>query len=219
MTLPDMRRKLFRGGVVTAAAGLLAALAVTAGTGAAFASPKAHAAGSTLKVSYRVKGSTFLATPNFTLALGPGKLTSKVNASTGNFTANLTLPDATGSFKEFGVIPVTATAQFINDGPTTGSIDLTTGAVQSTSHITLRIVSLQVSGVGVPVGPACETSTPATVPVTSQPGFNLLKGGNLSGTYTIPKFAHCGLATLLINLTLPGSGNTITLTLGKAKIG
>ena len=30
---------------------------------------------------------------------------------------------------------------------------------------------------------------------------------------------NCGLATLLINLTIPGSGNTITLKLGKAKIG
>ena len=164
-------------------------------------------------------GSTFLKTPGFTLALGPGKLTSKVNVSNGKFTANLRLPNATGSFKEFGIIPVTATTQFINDGPTTGTINLSTGAVQSTSHITLRIVSLQVAGLNVPVGPSCQTSTPATVPVTSQPGFNLVKGGNLSGTYTIPKFAHCGLATLLINLTLPGPGNTITLTLGKAKVG
>jgi hypothetical protein len=214
-----MRRILFRGGAVTPAAALMAALAVAAGPGAAFASQQAQATGTTLKVSYPVKGSTFLATPNFTLALGPGKLTSKVNVNTGKFTANLRLPGATGSFKEFGFIPVTATAQFINDGPTTGSINQTTGAVQSTSHITLRIVSLQVTGLKIPVGPSCQTSTPTVVPVTSQPGFNLLKGGNLAGIYTIPRFAHCGLATLLINLTLPGSGNTITLTLGKAKVG
>jgi hypothetical protein len=54
------------------------------------------------------------------------------------------------------------------------------------------------------------------VTVSSQPGFNILKGGNLAGTYTIPDFANCGLETLLINLTVPGAGNTITLTLGKA---
>lgn len=218
MTLPGTRRTLFRGGAAATSVGLLAALAAVASPGAALASQRA-AADPTIKVSYRVKGSTFLATPHFTLPLGPGKLTSKVNASTGKFTANLRLPDATGSFKEFGIIPVTATTQFINDGPTTGTINLSTGAVQSTSHVTLRIVSLQVAGLNVPVGPSCQTSTPATIPVTSQPGFNLLKGGNLAGTYTIPRFAHCGLATLLINLTLPGSGNTITLTLGKAKIG
>jgi len=44
----------------------------------------------------------------------------------------------------------------------------------------------------------------------------ILKGGNLSDAYTIPGFANCGLETLLINLAVPGSGNTITLTLGNA---
>lgn len=84
---------------------------------------------------------------------------------------------------------------------------------------TVRIVSLSVAGIPVPVGGSCQTSAPAVVKVKSQQGFNILNGGNLKGTYTIPQFANCGLATLLINLTIPGPGNTITLTLGKAKIG
>lgn len=46
--------------------------------------------------------------------------------------------------------------------------------------------------------------------------FSVITGGNLTGTYTIPKFQNCLLATPLINLTVPGSGNTITLTLGAA---
>ena len=130
-----------------------------------------------------------------------------------------TLPDATGSFRQFGLIPVTATTHFINNGPTTGTLNLSTGAVTTTSHVTLQIVSLSVAGLPVPVGPSCESSTPAVIQVTSQAGFNILKGGNLAGNYTIPQFTNCGLATPLINLTLPGPGNTITLTLGKAKIG
>jgi hypothetical protein len=40
-----------------------------------------------------------------------------------------------------------------------------------------------------------------------------------AGHYTIPRFAHCGFATFLINLTIPGPNNTITLTLGPPKIG
>jgi hypothetical protein len=48
---------------------------------------------------------------------------------------------------------------------------------------------------------------------------NVLNGGTLAGTYTIPPFAHCGLATFLINLTLPGPGNTISLTLGAGSLG
>jgi hypothetical protein len=198
------------------ASGLVALAAVF--TVAATAVP-ASATASTIKATYPVTGSTFLNAPGATLPLGPGKLVAHVNASTGAVKATLTLPNATGSFEELGAIPVTATAHFINDGPTTGTINLSTGAVTSTSHITMQLVSLSVAGIPIPLGPSCETSTPAVVQVTSQPGFNLLKGGNLEGTYTIPPFANCLLATPLINLTLTGPGNTITLTLGKAKIG
>jgi hypothetical protein len=200
----------------TMTAGLVALAA--AFTVAATAVP-ASATASTIKATYPVTGSTFLNAPGATLPLGPGKLVAHVNASTGAVKATLTLPNATGSFEELGAIPVTATAHFINDGPTTGTINLSTGAVTSTSHITMQLVSLSVAGIPIPLGPSCETSTPAAVQVTSQPGFNLLKGGNLEGTYTIPPFANCLLATPLINLTLTGPGNTITLTLGKAKIG
>ena len=50
--------------------------------------------------------------------------------------AELSLPAATGSFKEFGSIPVTATTEFIQDGPTTGTTT-STGGIQATSQITL----------------------------------------------------------------------------------
>lgn len=211
MTWPSIRRTLSRGGIAAAGTAGVAALAVMVGSGGA-------SAGSTLKATYPVKGSTFLRAPDFTLALGPGTLAASVNLTTGAITANLKLPDATGSFKQEGVIPVTATTQFIDDGPTRGRLNLNTGAVRTTSKITLRIVNLKVSGADVPVGSSCQTSAPVEVAVTSQSGFNPLKGGKLAGTYTIPKFAHCELATPLINLTLPGPGNTIALTLGKAKV-
>jgi hypothetical protein len=199
--------------MAAAMAGLAAAFAVGA------TAVPASAATSTIHATYKVTGSTFLKAPNATLPLGPGKLAANLNASTGSIKATLTMPDATLSFKEFGVVPVTATAHLINSGPTTGTLNLSTGAVTTTSNIIFQIVSLSVAGIPVAVGPACESSTPAVIQVSSQPGFNILKGGNLAGTYTIPQFARCGLTTLLINLTLTGPGNTITLTLGKAKIG
>jgi hypothetical protein len=199
--------------MAAAVAGLAMAFAI-----GATAAP-ASATASTIHAKYKVTGSTFLAAPNATLPLGPGKLAANLNASTGNLKATLTMPNATLSFKEFGFIPVTATTHFINNGPTTGTLNLDTGAVTTTSNITFQIVSLSVAGIPVLVGPACESSAPAAIQVSSQPGFSILKGGNLAGTYTIPQFANCGLATPLINLTLTGPGNTITLTLGKAKIG
>lgn len=190
---------------------LTVASTVMASSGAS-AATKIHA-------TYKVTGSTFVKAPNFTMALGPGRLSATVSFRTGKLTANLTLPDATGSFNQFGLIPVTAVTHFINDGPTTGSLNLSTGAVKTTSKITLQIVSLTVAGLPIPVGDSCETSSAAVITVKSQKGFSVLNGGKLKGTYTIPSFSNCGLATALINLTLPGPGNTITLKLGKAKIG
>jgi hypothetical protein len=199
------------GMAVTAVAGLLA-LATIAAT------PVAASADTTLKVGYPVHGSTFLKAANATVPLGPGTLRSKVDLNTGALTASLNLPPATGSFKEFGLIPVTATVAFIQDGPTTGTVNLNTGAVSTTSTITLQITSLSVGGLPVPVGPSCESATPASVSLASQPGFSIVKGGTVSGTYTVPPFAGCGLTTPVLNLIVTGPGNTISLTLGKAHV-
>src|ERR1700722_13692413 len=211
MSVLTRRRSQVR--LITAgAAGAAAVLTLAASTGVA--SADTH-----VKATYKVTGSTFLKAPNFTMKLGPGQLASNFDANTGKVTASLTLPNATGSFKQDGVIPVTATTKFINDGKTTGTVNRNTGAVKTASKITLRIVSLTVSGVPMWVGKTCETTDPVTVGLKSQKGFNLLEGGNLTGTYTIGDFQHCKLATLLINSTIPSAGNTIALKLGKAKLG
>ena len=200
-----------RRAVAGTAAGLLSVVGVLMSAGTA-------SADTTLTIKYPVTGTTHLATPNADVPLGPGHLKATADLNTGAITATLTLPPATGSFKELGLVPVTATVALINNGPTTGNIDPSTGAVTTTSMITMRITDLKVAGIDLPVGPACQTSTPVSVSLASQPGFNILKGGTFAGTYTIPKFANCGLNTLLINLTVPGSGNTISFTLGKGKV-
>jgi hypothetical protein len=199
---------------------LAAASVAVLAAGATLAATVTPASASTkVHLRYRVTGSTYIKAPNFTLDLGPGKLHTTANLRTGKLTATLSLPNATGSFEQAGIIPVTATTQFINDGPTTGRVNLQTGAVRTKSKITLRIVSLSVAGIPVPVGNSCETKNAVVVRLTSQPGFSVLGGGSLAGSYTIGTFSGCGLATLLINLTIPGGGNTITLKLGKAKTG
>jgi len=203
-TLP--RRAAAVGATALMSAG---AIAATAGTASA---------ATILHARYKVSGSTFLAGPSSTLDLGPGSLSARVNTTTGKLTATLSLPPATGSFTELGIIPVTATAKFINDGPTTGKLNTRTGTVSTTSKITLQLTDLSIAGIPVPVGNSCETSQPVVVNLKSQKGFNVLDGGNMAGTYTIGDFSHCGLATPVINLTIPASGNTITFTLGKAKI-
>jgi hypothetical protein len=206
-----IKRSGIRRAVTISAAGVLTTAGVLAsGVGAA-------SADTTATLKYPVTGTTHLATPNGDVALGPGHLLSTADLNTDTIKAKLTLPPATGSFKELGIVPVTATVKLINDGPTTGTLNGSTGAVTTTSNITMQITALSVAGIPQPVGSSCETSTPVAVTVSSQPGFSILKGGVVSGTYTIPDFANCGLETLLINLTVPGSGNTISLTLGKGK--
>jgi len=210
-----MRRRL-----TLLAASAAAAVAGIAAATPALASPAAPTApsDSTVSVSYPVTGSTFIKAIGSTIDLGPGTLSTTADLTTSTLTGTLTLPPATGSFKELGLIPVTATTEMIQDGTATGTVNFTTNAVTTTATDTIKLTSLKVAGVPILVGPSCETS-PATISVSSQAGFNVLNGGTLSGTYTIPPFAHCGLATLLINLTLPGPGNTISLTLGKGTLG
>jgi hypothetical protein len=196
-----------------------AAIAVT---GIALATPAlaspAAPSDTTVGVTYPVTGSTFIKAINSTIALGPGTLSTTADLTTSTLTGTLSLPPATGSFKELGLVPVTATTEMVQDGQATGTVNFSTNQVTTTATETIKLTGLKVAGLPVPVGSSCQTS-PATITVTSQPGFNVLSGGTLAGTYTIPRFAHCGLATLLINLTLPGPGNTITLVLGAGSLG
>jgi hypothetical protein len=208
-----MRSRGIRAVTVPAAIALLAAAAVAA-------APTAASAGNTLTVVFPVHGSTHLKAPDTTVNLGPGTLRSTVNLANGAVTASLSLPTASVSFKEFGLIPVAATTEFIQDGAATGKLNLSTGALTSTSKLILKITSMSVAGLPQLVGKSCESATPAVIKVTSRPGFSVVVGGKLTGTYTVPPFAHCGLfgiLTPLINLSITGPGNTITLTLGVAK--
>src|ERR1700729_2469757 len=75
MNLP-IRRAWLRGGAGMAGVAVVAAATLVAGSAAA-------SADTTLKATYPVSGSTFLAAPGATLALGPGKLASTVDLDTG----------------------------------------------------------------------------------------------------------------------------------------
>ena len=200
---------------VRTASVLIAAMAATV-VGVS-ASPAAAMAD--INATYPINGVSHINSNDSDLPLGPGTLKATVNLDNGALTASVSLPPATGNFKELGFIPVTATVELTEAEPTTGSLNLNTGAMQSTSHMNLRLTRLTIAGLPAPVGSRCQTVRPAEIPLTSQPGFSVRRGGDVSGTYTIPPFEHCLLNTGLINLTIPGPGNTLTLTLGPAVIG
>lgn len=209
-----MSLRLRRTITAVAAGGLALAGMLVAVPAASAAGSSAAPADDSLLASYPINGSTTIASTKSSMNLGPGTLDATLNVDNDTFSANLDLPPATGSFTELGFVPVTATTEFISDGATTGAVDGNTGGIASTSKIIIRLTDVKIAGLDVPVGDSCQTS-PATIQLTSQAGFNVLTGGNIAGTYTIPKFSNCGLLnTPIINAVIPGSGNTITLTLG-----
>ncbi len=196
---------------VAAGATLLAAAGVAATVSSA-------SADTMLNVHYALTGTTFIKKLNTTVNLGSGTLAATVDLTTGASSSTLTLPPATASVQEVGFIPVTATTEMIQDGPATGTANLGTNTITSTVNVTLKITNLTISGVSLPVSGNCQT-TPFSVTLSSDPGFTVDGGGPISGSYTIPVFQHCGLSTLLLNLTIPGSGNTLNLTLGQLQLG
>ena len=182
------------------------------------ATASSASADTVVNVHYALTGTTFIKKLNTTVNLGAGTLASTVDLTTGTSSSTLTLPPATVSTRELGVIPVSATTEMIQNGPASGTVDTTNNTITSTASVTLKITSLTVSGIRLPVGNSCQTS-PFSVTLSSGSGFTVGGGGPISGTYTIPAFHHCLLNTLLLNLTIPGPGNTLNLTLGQLQLG
>ena len=196
---------------MAAGASLLAAAAVAA------TAPSASA-DTVVSAHYSLTGSTFIKKLNATVNLGSGTLSATVDLTTGAVSSTLSLPPATVSMKELGIIPVSATAAMVQNGPATGSANLTTNTITSSASIIFKITNLTVAGLSIPIGNNCESS-PFSVSLSSGPGFTVAGGGPLSGSYTIPPLHHCGLTTPVLNLLIPGPGNTFNLTLGPLQLG
>jgi hypothetical protein len=116
---------------------LLLTTAAIAVTGIGLATPALASpvvpADQTVNVTYPVSGSTFIKAINSSIALGPGSLSTTADLTTSTLTGTLSLPPATGSFKELGLVPVTATTEMIQDGQATGTVNFTTNAVTTTT--------------------------------------------------------------------------------------
>jgi hypothetical protein len=202
-----MKHKRLAGVAVTFAA--IASAVVLSATSAS--------ADTTLTLVYPVSGTTHVAATNSDLSLGPGSMTATADLTTGTLSGTMTLPDSTGSFTELGFVPVQATVAFTQVGSIAGTVSIAADTVTATANMELRITDLKVAGVDTFVGPNCQTVTPASITVSSQTGFTIGGGGPVAGTYTIPDFNNCGLLDSeagIIDLVIPGSGNTISLTLG-----
>ncbi|GAB2487583.1 hypothetical protein [Jatrophihabitans fulvus] len=212
-----MTRTLRRLAVGGAAA---VALTATALTGAAPAVASTAPPGS-FEIDYDATGTSLIKKPNSTIKLGPTVSKTYISDSgDGSFTADLPLPPTKSTFKILGFVPVSATVNFIPVGKLTGRIsDSVPVRLTATAKYTIRLTDVKAFGLPTFQGSSCQTASPVSIPVATPAGqqFDLTEGGKLSGSYTIGKFAHCGLTTGLINAVVPGSGNTLTFSLSNGR--
>jgi hypothetical protein len=200
-----------------AVASVCAAVAVVCVAGPVAAATPAK----TLNVAYDVVGTSTVAKTGSTIALGPTTLTTALNPD-GTFTGSLPIPQTSTAFNALGLLPVTSDVNFIAVGAATGALTTKNHKqlVSATSQYVIKLSNVKVAGLPAFVGPHCQTAQPVIIAVATPSGgsFDITNGGVLSGTFTIGKFAHCGLTTPLLNQLVPGAGNTVSLTLSNGRI-
>jgi hypothetical protein len=198
-----------------AAAGV--GLLVAPGTAGA---DEAAAPAATLNVAYDASGTSTIAKTGSNVNLGPTTLTTAINPD-GTFTGHLPLPPTSTSFKALGLLPTTATVTFVEAAPLTGVLkSQPKPTISSTASVYIKLSDVTVAGLPALVGDHCQTADPVSIPAATPDGqvFNVTTGGTLQGTFTVGNFENCGLTTPLLNLLVPGSGNTVTIQLTNGRI-
>lgn len=186
---------------------VLSAFGVAASGSPAQADPK-------LPINWTVKTTTTLKKLGQTVDVPAGTFNGTVDLATGELTGDLSLPPASSTMK-IGSLPLaTATFAMTQAEPLEGKVDLATMTVTTTAKFNIAITSLRPTLLPINlVGNRCRGVAP--VEVTMSGPVNLTGESSFTAEYTIPKFRDCGLlVTPVINLVVPGPGNTFTATFG-----
>jgi hypothetical protein len=205
---------------ITRALARLAAVGAVAGTTVALSTSGAHAVG--LNVEYDATGTSHVAHTDSDLWIKPTTLSLTVESADGTFTGHLPILPADTKFHVLGLLPIKAQVNFVEAAPLTGALHQTANGVQVTSSASyyIRLSDVLVGGIPTYVGDHCQTKDPVVVEADTPAGgsFDLNNGGELTGTFSIGDFQNCFLETGLINLLVPGSGNTIDLTVSNGRL-
>jgi hypothetical protein len=187
-------------------------LVLTALTGSVALSPSPAAADPDIPIDWTIDASTHIVRLNQDVTVTGGSFVGSVDLGTGELTGDLTLPPATSQLK-LGSLPLAnVTFEMVPVGPVSGTVDLATMTVTQTSSFNIRIAAIRPVLFPINlVGRNCQTATPITVTMTGT--VDLAAGTTLSGEFAIPRFRNCGLlVTPVLNLIVPGDGNTFTAT-------
>lgn len=164
---------------------------------------------------YPLTGTITVKKPNAVVDLGKGALDAYYTIGSppdydAIVTGKLRLQPVQASFMIHGVV-ATAMVDFV---PGPANVLYHKQKATGTAEMTLRIYDVRVGGVTLEVGPTCHTAAPAVATVASGPGFTLLHGGPVDGTFDIPPFNDCGITGSLDPLVtdlVSGPDNTISV--------
>lgn len=166
--------------------------------------------------NWQVGGSLGVKKLNQNIQLPPGSVFN--GGITGQLTVagHTTIPDFTTTIKLLGLLPNHISLSIKETTPTTGTVkanpDGTTTTKVTVSN-DIRIKSLRVGALPVPVGSNCHTSSPVVLNLEDTGALDVFKGFAFEGIYTIPKLTGCGLMTPTLNLLMAGPNNPFTATL------
>lgn len=172
-------------------------------------SGKAAWADTIIPLNGSVNASTYIASLKTTANLPNGSFSGSVDLSNDQISGNLSLPAGSINTDVFGFIPMSASFEMVPIGQVTGTVNLSNLSVNVTSEFNIKLTSAEVFGLPFNiVGNSCITSSPVIANLSGKVNSNL--SVDLSGSYTIPNFKDCGFSTFIVNLLVPGSGNTIS---------
>ena len=157
------------------------------------------------EITYDVRGFITLRHDSERLPLR-GSLAIRADLDSGLFSGDLVLGQSTVRRTVLGARLLSVTVQIVAASPVIGRLD-GEGRMVATAMVDAVITDIRAAGRSLASGGSCRTATQAVVPLHSQPGFDLERGGRLAGRYYRPPFTGCGLITPLVNLLAAGPGN------------
>ena len=193
---------------------LLTLLSTVLVAAASFTAPAATAA--PIPLHWDVNASTHIKSLNMDVVVPTGSFDGTVDLATGDLVGNLTLPPASKSISLFGLPIASTTFAMSQAEPITGHVDLATMTVTVDASFNFAIKKAALSFL--PwlnlVGNSCRGTSPINVSMTGP--ISLTGASSFTASYTLPKLTGCGFLTPILNLIIPGPGNTFTTTFAPA---
>jgi hypothetical protein len=179
--------------------------------GMVVAAPAAEA--QSLPLEYDVTATIHIESLDIDNTVEGGTFVGDLDLATGALTADLDLPASETELDLVG-LPL-AKAGFATEpiGQTTGTVNLADLTVSTSTELDILLTYLRPTLLPFVnlVGRNCQTREPITIETDG--AIDLAAGIEISGEFTIPKFENCGLVTPILNLLIPGDGNTFTAVL------